>query len=414
VEALASSTGTGIAIDAAGEAYLTGFCTLPGFPLKNALFPNLTGQNAFIAKINAAGSATLWATPFGASSANAVAIDGAGNAYLTGVGAYPSSFPVKDAIQPAQLRAQDAYVIAFSANGSSLLYSTYLGGGGNAGQAIAVDGLGDAYVAGFGGNLPQDSSSFQPAPKGSANAFIVKLSSTATDVGTVSAASFAPGVAIAPNAIAAAFGNHLATQTLAASGTLGTNLGGTTVNVTDGNSATTPAQIFFVSGGQVNFLVPAGIATGKGQVQIIAGDGTISVGPLTIALITPGIFTADGKVPVGQIAQVDAQGNQVLTSIAQYNSQTAQFYSAPIMLTPGTSTYLTLYGTGIRDALLSQTTMQIGNQKVTPAYAGIQGTFAGLDQINVQLPNSLAGSGDVAISITAGGITSNVVHVTVQ
>ncbi len=240
--------------------------------------------------------------------------------------------------------------------------------------------------------MPPDSGAFQPNPNSYPDAFVFAYASGATPaVATVNAASFAAGVPAAPSAIVAGFGSHLATQTVAASGTLTTSLGGTTVNITDANRVTTPAEIFFASAGQVNFLIPPGIALGAGQVQIMAGDGTASVGPITIAGVAPGIFTADGSVAVGQAVQVDAQGNQTYLNLAVYNAATGKFSAAPISLAPGTSTILVLYGTGIRNAPLSQVTMQIGGQAVTPAFAGIQGTFAGLDQINVQIPQSLAG-----------------------
>jgi uncharacterized protein (TIGR03437 family) len=99
----------------------------------------------------------------------------------------------------------------------------------------------------------------------------------------------------------------------------------------------------------------------------------------------------------------------------QYNSTTATFTALPINLGPSTNqTYLVLYGTGIRDATLSSIAMTIGGQTVAPLYAGLQGQYSGEDQINVQVPNSLAGSGDVAITLTAAGIASNTVHVTIQ
>jgi uncharacterized protein (TIGR03437 family) len=387
------------------------------FPLVNPLYSSPQQDANFVSKLNSTGKALVYSTFFPGCSLAAIAVDAAGNAYVAGSSSSNSStaFPIKNAFQAALQGSGDAVLTAFSPDGSSLLYSTFVGATASA-AAIASDAAGDVYLTGKGLGLPVGSSAFQPNPNGYPDAFVFAYSAVSgPSVATVSAASFAVGVALTPNSIAAAFGTHLATQTASASGMLGTNLGGTTVNITDASNVTTPAPIFFVSAGQVNFLVPAGIALGAGQVQITASDGTVSVGALPITGVAPGLFTADGTVPVGSILQIDGQGNQTYTNLAQYNSTTGKFFATPINLGPAsTQTFLIIYGTGIRNAPLSQIAVSVGGQTVTPAFAGIQGTFAGLDQVNLGIPHSLAGTGDVAISLTAGGITSNPVHVTVQ
>jgi uncharacterized protein (TIGR03437 family) len=411
------ASGNAITVDGQGQAYITGYTSSSDFQTKNALFPNFQGtpQSGFVSKINAAGSAFVFSTYLAATVGSGIAIDGSGNVFVTGAN-QNRAFPLQNAIQPGII-GSDMFITIFNADGAGLSFSTNLGGL-DSGNGIALDAGGNAYITGAissTASFPVSSSSVQSSLKGLTDAFILKLSGVSNPVATVSAASFLPNISVTPNSIAAAFGNNLATQTASASGTLGTSLGGTTVNVTDANNVTTPAQLFFASPGQVNFLVPAGIAIGKGQVQIIAGDGTISVGPLQLVNIAPGIFTADGTVPVGSILQIDAQGNQTYTNLAQYNSATGKFSATPINLGPAsTQTFLIIYGTGIRNAPLSQISVSVGGQTATPAFAGIQGTFAGLDQVNLGIPHSLAGTGDVAISLTAGGITSNPVHVTVQ
>ncbi len=235
---------------------------------------------------------------------------------------------------------------------------------------------------------------------------------TGPAVTSVNAASFTPGLALASNSIASAFGNHLATQTATAAGTLGSNLDGTTVNVTDAHNTTVAAQVFFVSPGQVNYLIPPTLSPGLGQVQITAADGTVSVGPLQIATSAPGLFTADGKIAVGSALLIDAKGNQTILNLATYNSASGQFQAAPIPL--AATSYAILYGTGFGNGLNTQFSASIGGIAVTPVFAGPQGTFAGLDQMNIPIPASLAGAGDVAITLTAAGSVSNTVHVTVQ
>jgi uncharacterized protein (TIGR03437 family) len=407
----------GIAVDSAADVFVTGTTQSGDFPLKNALY-SATGvsPNVFVTKINPAGSALLFSTYLAGQAGSAIALDISGNAYVAG---YTTNikFPVQNPVQTVFTGQGAGFVSALLADGSALIYSTFVGGGGDSVAALAVDTAGNAYAAGDANNtqLPAFPGAFQTKLNGTTNAFVLKLGSAVTPpVASVNAASFAVGVPLAPNSIAAAFGSHLSIQTLTATGTLGTTLGGTTATVTDVNVTSSPAEIFYVSAGQMNFLVPPGLAPGKARIQVTAGDGVISVGSFVIANVTPGIFTADGKLAVGQVEQVDAQGNATIQTLVQYNSATAQFIPTPITLSSGTSTYLILYGTGIRKSLIAQSVVMIGNQTVAPLYAGIQPTFAGLDQLNIQVPNSLAGSGDVAITFTAGGITSNAVHVTVQ
>ena len=154
--------GYGIAIDSQGDAYVTGKSGSTSFPTFNALQPKLggAGPNAFVAKINQAGSAFIYSTYLGGSvtvanpagavgdQANAIAVDAAGNAYITGITA-SSDFPTKNAVQSTIGGDYDAFVTEINPTGSALVYSTYLGGtSGDVGNGIAVDSVGEAYIAG--------------------------------------------------------------------------------------------------------------------------------------------------------------------------------------------------------------------------------------------------------------------------
>jgi uncharacterized protein (TIGR03437 family) len=229
--------------------------------------------------------------------------------------------------------------------------------------------------------------------------------------GTVNAASFSATGTVAPDSIAAAFGVDLANTTDSAAGTLGTTLGGTTVSVADSAGTVLPASLFFVSPGQVNFAVPAGLASGTGTILITSGDGTFSSGPVTIAPVAPGIFSLDGVLAAALSLTINSQGQQIYQPVFQYNSASSQYEPLPIAING--PTYLILYGTGIRGAPLSEVSVQIGGTTVAPAYAGAA-AFTGEDQVNVLLPSSLSGAGDVTITLTAAGIAANPVHVTIQ
>jgi hypothetical protein len=146
---------TGIAVDASGDAYVTGWTLSKDFPTRNAGQAALKGGgDAFVAKLNPSGSALLYSTYFGtgAEQANAIAVDGAGNAYVTG-STSSTDLATPDAAQPAYGGGnQDAFVARFGPTGT-LVTSTYLGGSGDdLGEGIAVDGAGHVFVAGTTGS----------------------------------------------------------------------------------------------------------------------------------------------------------------------------------------------------------------------------------------------------------------------
>jgi hypothetical protein len=179
--------GIGIALDSAGNAYVTGSTNSTDFPTKNPLQPanaDAANGNAFVAKINAAGSALVYSTYLGGSGngvfgdqGSRIAVDSAGNAYITG---YTGStdFPTADPLQPNYGGAYtDAFVTKINSAGSALVYSTYLGGSNvDEGAGIAVDSAGNAYVTGytFSTDFPT-ANPLQPANGGSLDAFVAKI-----------------------------------------------------------------------------------------------------------------------------------------------------------------------------------------------------------------------------------------------
>ncbi len=115
-----------------------------------------------------------------------------------------------------------------------------------------------------------------------------------------------------------------------------------------------------------------------------------------------------------QILRVSADGTQNYEPVAQYDSSTSQFVPLPIDFGALTDQlFLILYGTGFRNvSSAAGVSLLIGPDLVTVSYAGTQGGFAGLDQINAALPRTLAGSGEVTISVAVDGTPANSVTVT--
>ncbi len=177
-----SEVGFDIAVDVAGNVYVAGVTQSTNFPLANALQPNHGGaiDDAFVVKINPAGSALVYSTYLGGSGDEAVlggiAVDQKGAAYVTGV-TNSTNFPTANPFQPNSGGGFDAFVAKLNPSGSALEYSTYLGGNANDGASEVVpDGAGNAYVSGgtSSANFPL-ARSLQSSLRGTSDAFVTKL-----------------------------------------------------------------------------------------------------------------------------------------------------------------------------------------------------------------------------------------------
>jgi len=178
----ADERGYGSAIDAAGNAYLTGSTASANFPTAGPLQATFGGGaiDAFVAKLSAAGSSLVYSTFLGGGATDygrAIAVDGAGTAYVTGATG-STNFPTASPRQASSGGGSDAFVARLNAAGSALTWSTYLGGSGDDyGQGIAIDGAGSAFVTGRAGStdFPTASPVQASAGGGSFDAFVSKL-----------------------------------------------------------------------------------------------------------------------------------------------------------------------------------------------------------------------------------------------
>jgi hypothetical protein len=178
---------TSIAVDTAGNAYVTGFSSSADFPTTVGAFQTIYGSglsNAFVTKLDPTGSTLVYSTYLGGSGVdggNGLAIDATGNAYIIGQTS-STNFPITTAsFQTSLAGGMDTFVTKLDPTGSALIYSTYLGGSGNdLGAGIAVDTVGNAYVTGGtdSTDFPTTPASFQPTLPGVSNAFVTKLNPT--------------------------------------------------------------------------------------------------------------------------------------------------------------------------------------------------------------------------------------------
>src|SRR5437870_3644449 len=185
-----SDGGSGIAVDAAGNAYVTGNANSTNFPTTTGAFRNgLVGfADAFVTKLDPTGSTLLYSTYLGGSNFNdatGIAVDAAGNVYVTG-STLSNDFPTTvGASQPTSGGDFDAFVTKLNPTGSALVYSTFLGGSSfDASSAIAVDASGNAYVTGstLSIDFPTTAGAFQTTFGGFVDAFVTKLNPTGSAV----------------------------------------------------------------------------------------------------------------------------------------------------------------------------------------------------------------------------------------
>ncbi|MGH9765795.1 MAG: hypothetical protein ACREAB_00035 [Blastocatellia bacterium] len=238
---------------------------------------------------------------------------------------------------------------------------------------------------------------------------------TASFLATVSAANFKRGP-LAPESIVAAFGKEFSNVTAVATSTqLPTTLGGIQVQIFDSKGPGRFAPLFAVTPGQINFLVPAGVALGP--INLIFSNTETRKSyyeTMSVAAISPGLFTAnaDGQGVPAAVALRIRNGAQTYEPVARFDGAQNKFVPAPIDLGDGNDqVFLVLFGSGVRGrSSLDKVSVKIGGIDAQALYAGPQG-LPGLDQMNVALPRSLAGLGEVDVILTVDGRIANTVRV---
>ena len=180
-------TGSGVAIDEAGNVYIVGGTMSSDFPTTPGAFdPTFGGSSdSFVVKLNQGGSGLVYATFLGAGTGSAIAVSADGSSYVTGVGS--SDFPTTPgSFDPSHNGGGDTYVAKLNPTGSGLIYSTFLGGSGSdQGEAIVLDAAGAAYVAGLTNSVdfPATPAAFDPSFNGGEwDAFIAKLDPTGSEL----------------------------------------------------------------------------------------------------------------------------------------------------------------------------------------------------------------------------------------
>jgi len=394
--------GTGLAVDGAGSAYVTGHTDSTDFP---TLGPSQTYQGAgdvFVTKLAANGDSLLYSTYLGGSGADygsGIAVDGAGSAYVTG-DTLSTDFPAQDSYQTDQ-GGGDAFVTKLAPSGGAFLYSTYLGGSlMDRGKGIAVDGAGSAYATGY--TLSTDYPTRDPyqTDQGGQDAFVTKLavvadvSITKTDgattevsgtpvtyaiVATNAGPSNAPSVTVADdfpgvctgatwtcagggggtclgsgsgnisdvaNLPAGGSATYTATCTISASATgsltntATASVGAGVIDPTPGNNSATDTDA--LAAGQISGTVTdasTGLPLGSVSVSIYSSGGSYVTGGYSDS---SGVYTSSSGLPAGTYYAVtwNSQGyiDELYNNISCPGGSCSVTSGAPISVSPGTTT----------------------------------------------------------------------------
>jgi uncharacterized repeat protein (TIGR01451 family) len=190
--------GYSIALDAANEATVAGSTSSSDLPVSTGAYGPSNGggpTDAFVARLNTAGSTLIYSTYLGGAGedvAYGVAVDSAGNAYVTGY-TQSTNFPTTSGVaQRTEAGGYDAFVTVLNPYATAPLYSTLLGGRQqDYGVGIAVDSLGNAYITGYtaSSDYPSTSGVWQPAKDSGYDAIVTKL----TPFGTIAYSTFLGG-----------------------------------------------------------------------------------------------------------------------------------------------------------------------------------------------------------------------------
>jgi uncharacterized protein (TIGR03437 family) len=246
----------------------------------------------------------------------------------------------------------------------------------------------------------------------------LQIASSLLQIDTVvNAASYSAG-SFAPASYAVVFGAGLGNAAQSSAG-LTSTLGGSSIQVVDALGKASSALLYYVSPAQMNFLMPSNLRPGMAKLTVLNQAGISSTTQITVSAVSPGIFSADATgtgLAAGSALRVSADGTQTELSIGNCNGTPLICTPIPIDLGgPTDAVYLSLYGTGIRGrSMLTDVSAAIGGVKSKVLYAGAQPNFQGLDQVNLQIDQSLRGRGAVPIVVSVDGVASNGVTIAIQ
>ena len=395
----------GIAVDGSGNAYVAGYTASTNFPIKNPLQSSNAGSNdAFIAKINSAGSALTYSTYLGGSSndyGEGIAVDSSGNAYITGY-TDSTSFPTKNPIQASKAGLWDAFVSKINSAGSALTYSTYLGGSSyEYGLGIAIDSSGNAYITGptYSTNFPI-MNPLQASNGGEMDAFVSKINSAgsaltySTYLGG-SSNDFAEGIAVDRNGNSYVTGYTISNDFPTKNPIQASKNGPFDAFVSKINSAGSALAYSTFLGGSGDCFAH-GIAVDAGGNAIVTGDTSSADFPT----MNPVQSSNSGSYDVF-VTLIDATGSAL--SFSTYLGGIYHDYAKGIAIDDSNNAYLTGYTES--DNFPSQNPLQAANAGYKDAFVAF---ISCSNPIPIDLPTVTNGIGATIVKANSARLNGEI------
>jgi uncharacterized protein (TIGR03437 family) len=406
----------GIAVDASGSPVVTGGTTSTNFPTVTPYQAANAGgaRDMFVTRLRPDGSKFAWSTYLGGSGddlGNAIALDNSGNAYIGGT-TNSTNFPSNSGWQGSNRGGADGTVTGLSADGSTLLFSSYFGG-------TATDYVNSLAVNCTAGLIVAGSTQSKDFPgtlgavpnlnfaQGAAIGYVAKVAagtstSTIAPGGIVNAATSA-SAPVAPGSLVSIYGTNLAGSTGGAGSTpLPTTLNGVTVTV---NGATVP--LVYVSPGQINFQLPFGAATGTATATVNSGCGASA--PVSFAVASAAPYLLLGAGGDALVANQDNSFNSASNPAPKGTIVTVYLIGiGPLdkQIATGAATPADLFSARLPYKAL------IGGFDTSVKFLGMTPGFVGLAQANLEIPN--LSPGKYPVIITVNGVDSNAANIYVQ
>jgi len=414
-----------------GTAHFAGYTESDDFPIGGGAFDdeyNGSGD-AFFATLDPAGASAECSYLGGSDRDEALALarGPGGHRYIVGQ-TQSADFPVGvQATQSTRLSPSgDGFISQFSADGAFLDGTYYGSSNEDSVEAVAWASNGAVFVGGTSQSEPRPRrplrttpGAFETGPNDDPDAFAAKFTFPAAGTpvfSTVSAAGFVADQPVAPASLVSGFGPELAGELASATSVpLPTELAGVRVLIVDSADMEFAAELIFVSSGQINYVIPDGVALGPAVVRVERDGEVVAEGAFVIAQASPNLFSANanGAGPAAASVVQAPEGGAQQTFFAFTADAPGARDALPIDLGPeGTVTVLVVFGSGFRNA--SEVTATLGGQPLTVLFAGEQPEFRGLDQANLLLDRSLIGLGSANLVLVADGVEANVVVIAIQ